>query len=165
MFQTPPVPSVKPAVTANAKFFIPAPAPSSSEQTMEAIAENNQEDSSALENPSTSSRNDWAYLSPKTPSPMARQRFPSMGNIPSPGAMINGSNSHHTHTSPHSRRTASWSGGSYGDSFYPTTKMNEVKPLGEALGMPPSTFMPDDASLMHTPVKSGSFGDLHEVEL
>ncbi|TKY55452.1 transport protein SEC16B-like [Spatholobus suberectus] len=160
LFQSPSVPSVKPALAANAKFFIPAPAPSSNEQTMEAIAESNQEDSLTNENPSPSSRNDWSYQSPKPAPPSARQRFPSMGNISIQRAMMNGSNSH----LPQARRTVSWSG-SISDSFSPT-KMGENKPLGEALGMPPSTFMPDEFSSMRTPMSSGSFGeDLHEVEL
>ncbi|XP_061341068.1 protein transport protein SEC16A homolog [Gastrolobium bilobum] len=159
LFQSPSVPSVKPVLAANAKFFIPAPVPSSNEQTMEAIAESNQEDSLANENPSTSSRNEWSYQSPKPASSLAR--IPSMGNISNRGAMMNGNNSH----PPHSRRTASWGGGSISDSFSPT-KLGEIKPLGEALGMPPSTYMHDEFSLMRTPKKSGSFGeDLHEVEL
>ncbi|KAJ1375448.1 Sec16, central conserved domain [Sesbania bispinosa] len=159
LFQSPSVPSVKPALAANAKFFIPAPVPSSNEQTMEAIAESNQEGNAANEDPSTSSTNDWSFQSPKHVSAMAMQRFPSMGNISKPGA-TNGSNSHFAQ----SRRVASWSG-SFNDSFSPP-KIGEIKPLGEALGMPPSTFMPDESSLMRTPNKSSSFGeDLHEVEL
>lgn len=159
LFQSPSVSSVKPVLAANAKFFIPAPAPSSNEQTMEAIATNNPEDNVANENPSTSSRNDLSYQSPKAPSPSFRQRFPSMGNMSYQEAMMNGSNSH----SPHSRRTASW-GGSIDDPFSPT-KMSEIKPLGGALGMPPSTFMSDEVSSMRTHTKSVSFGNLHEVEL
>lgn len=156
MFQSP---SVKPALAANAKFFIPAPAPSSNEQTMEAIPENNHEDNLAHENPSTSYRNDWSYHSSNPASPMAaRQRFPSMDNFSNQGPVVNGSYS----PSPHSRRTASW-GGSVGESFSPT-KMGEIRSLGEALGMPPSTYMSDEISLMRSPMKSGSFGDLHEVE-
>ncbi|XP_027359993.1 protein transport protein SEC16B homolog [Abrus precatorius] len=158
LFQSPSVPSVKPALAANAKFFIPTPAPSSNEQTMEAIAETNQEDSVANEDPSTSATNDWSYQSPKQALPIGMQRFPSMGNIPKQGAK-GGNNSNFAH----SRRAASWSG-SFNDSFSPP-KMGEIKPLGEALGMPPSTYMPDQ-SLMHTPMKSSSFGeDLQEVEL
>ncbi|XP_027334766.1 protein transport protein SEC16B homolog [Abrus precatorius] len=160
LFQSPSVPSVKSALAANPKFFIPAPAPSSNEQAMEAIAESNQEDSLTNEIPSTSSRNDWSYQSPQPPSAATRQRFPSMSNISIPEAMTDGSNSH----LPHSRRTASW-GGDIGNIFSPT-EMGEIKPLGEALGMPPTTFIPDEFSLRHTPTKSGSFGeDLHEVKL
>ena len=145
LFQFPSVPSVKPAVAANAKFFVPTPAPSN-EQTMEAIAESKQEDSAT---------NECSYQSPKSSTTI--QRFPSLGNISNQGA-TDGNNSH----LPHSRRTASWSG-SFNDSFTPQ-KMGNIKPLGEALGMPPSRFSPDE-SLMHKPVKSSSYGeDLHEVE-
>ncbi|KAI4327126.1 hypothetical protein L6164_019625 [Bauhinia variegata] len=151
LFQSPSVPSVKPAVAANAKFFIPAPVPSSNEQTMEAIAENTQEGNAANEDPSMSA---FQY---RESTPM--QRFPSMGNIASMGAMTNGKDS----LSPRSRRTASWSG-SFGDAFSPP-KMDGTKPLGEALGMPPSTFMPEGSSLTRTPMSSGNFGDLQEVEL
>ncbi|TKY70828.1 transport protein SEC16B-like [Spatholobus suberectus] len=158
LFQSPSVPSVKPALAANAKFFIPTPAPSSNEQTMEAIAESNQEDSATNEDPSTSATNEWSYQSPKHVSSTAMQRFPSTGNISKQGT-AEGSNSHFAH----SRRAASWSG-SFKDSFTPP-KMSNIKPLGEALSMPPSRFMPDE-SLMRTPVKSSSFGeDLQEVEL
>jgi COPII coat assembly protein SEC16 len=150
---------VKPALPANAKFFIPAPVPSSSEQNMEAIAESNLEDSAANENPSTSSTNDWSYHPPKHAQTMTMQRFPSAGNISKQG-QTDGNDSHFSH----SRRTASWSG-SFNDSFSPP-KIGEIKPSGAALGMPPSTFMPDPSSLMQAPTRSGSFGeDLQEVEL
>ncbi|KAK7330766.1 hypothetical protein VNO77_24965 [Canavalia gladiata] len=158
LFQSPSVPSVKPALPANAKFFIPAPAPPSNEKTMEAIAESNLEDNSANENPSTSSRSDWSYQSPEPVSPSARQKISSVDNISFKGAESDG-NSH-----PRSRRTSSWGGGS-SNPFSPPKK-GEIKPLGEALGMPPSTYMPDEFPSSHSPVKSGSFGeDLHEVEL
>ncbi|RHN53751.1 putative COPII coat assembly protein, Sec16 [Medicago truncatula] len=159
LFQSPSVQSVKPALPANAKFFIPAPVPSSSEQNMEAIAESNLEDSAANENPSTSSTNDWSYHPPKHAQTMTMQRFPSAGNISKQG-QTDGNESHFSH----SRRTASWSG-SFNDSFSPP-KMGEIKPSGAALGMPPSAFMPDPSSLMQGPTRSGSFGeDLQEVEL
>ncbi|KAG4946964.1 hypothetical protein JHK87_042971 [Glycine soja] len=44
LFQSPSIPSVKPALAANAKSFVPTAAPSSNEQTMEAIVEIKQED-------------------------------------------------------------------------------------------------------------------------
>ncbi|CAJ2650480.1 unnamed protein product [Trifolium pratense] len=158
LFHSPSVPSVKPALPANAKFFVPAPVPSSNEQNMEAIAESNLENSAANEDPSTSSTNDWSYQSPKPAQTMPMQRFPSAGNISKQG-QPDGNNSHFAN----SRRTASWSG-SFNDSFSPP-KMGENKPPGEALGMPPSTFMPNP-SLMRPPMRSGSFGeDLQEVEL
>nr|KYP67167.1 Protein transport protein Sec16B [Cajanus cajan] len=159
LFQSPSVPSVKPALAANAKFFIPTPVPASNEQTMEAIAESNHEDSVINEDPSTSVTKEWSYQSPNHESSMPIQRFPSMGNISKQRA-TEGSNSDFAHA----RRAASWSG-SLNDSFTPP-KIGDIMPLGGgASGMPPSRFMPNE-SLMHTPVKSGSFGeDLQEVEL
>ncbi|CAI8589145.1 unnamed protein product [Vicia faba] len=157
LFQSPSIPSVKPALPANAKFFIPAPVQPSNERNMEAIAESNLEDSAANEDPSTSSTNDWSYQSPKLAQTMTMQRFPSAGNISKQG-LIDGNNSDFAH----SRRTASWSG-SLNDSFSPP-KMGENKYPGEAYSLPPSTFMPDP-SLMR-PLRSSSFGeDLQEVEL
>lgn len=125
---------------------------------MEAIEENNLEDNLANEYPSTSYRNDGSFQSPKPATPLVRH--PSMGNVSNYGAVMNGSNC----SSPHSRRTASW-GGSIGDSFSPT-KLREIMPLGEALGMPPSMYMSDDVSMVGTHMRSGSVGeDLHEVDL
>ncbi|ESW27655.1 hypothetical protein PHAVU_003G220900 [Phaseolus vulgaris] len=149
--------SVKPALAANAKFFIPAHTPSSNEQTMEAITESNHEDSLTNEKPSTS------YQSPEVLPPSARPRFPSMGNIGFQEIMTNVGNSQ----VPHSRRTASWGGGTITDLFSPS-EMGESNPSGEPLGMSPSTFVPSEFSSMRTPVRSGSgsFGEvLHEVQL
>ncbi|KAK7406258.1 hypothetical protein VNO78_07881 [Psophocarpus tetragonolobus] len=148
LFQSPSVPSVKSALAVNAKFFVPSPAPSSNEQSMEAIAESCLEDSATNEEPSTSAINEWSYQSGKPVSSTSMQRFPSMGNMSRQG-VAEGQNSH----SPHSRRTASWSEGSFNDSF-----MGNTKPSGEAVGMPPTA--------MCAPLKSGSYGeDLQEVEL
>ncbi|KAM5572915.1 hypothetical protein ABKV19_012795 [Rosa sericea] len=75
LFQSPSVPSIKPAVAANAKFFIPTPA-LSGDQTMEAIAEHVQEDATTTkEDPSTSARND-SFHAPPSSSPMSMQRVP-----------------------------------------------------------------------------------------
>nr|KYP67164.1 Protein transport protein Sec16B [Cajanus cajan] len=104
LFQSPSVASVKPALAANAKFFIPTPAPSSNEQTMEAIAESHQEVSATNEDPSTSATNEWSYQSPKHVSPTPIQRFPSMDNI-SKQLATEGSNADCAHS-----RRASWSG-------------------------------------------------------
>lgn len=159
LFQSPSVPSVKPAVAANAKFFIPTLG-SSSEQTMEAIAESVQEDVATKEVPSTSARND-PFQTPLPPSSTTMQRFPSMGNIHGMEVATNANGS----VPPHSRRTASW-GGSSNDVFSPPPKMGEIKPLGEALGMSPAMFRPNEPSMMRVPMNGGSFGDdLHEVEL
>ena len=149
LFQSPAVPSVKPAVAANAKFFVPMPA-STSEQ-MEAIAENSQEENSTSNNPTTSNANE-SCQSPMPSSSMTMQRFPSMDNISWKGTVTNANG-----FSPHSRRTASWSGSNFSNALSPPSKA-EIRPLGEALGMPPSSFMPGPMN--------GSFGDeLHEVEL
>ncbi|KAB5564089.1 hypothetical protein DKX38_004143 [Salix brachista] len=158
LFQTPSVPPVKPAVSANAKFFVPTPAPTH-EYSMEAIAENIQEDGAITENPSTSNMDENGHSHPSTSSALTMQRFSSMDNITRKGAMINGNGP----VSSHSRRTASWSG-SFSDSFSPP-KVVESKLQGETLSMSTSSFMPSNHSM--TPMSSsGSFGDdLHEVEL
>ncbi|XVE57648.1 hypothetical protein DITRI_Ditri04bG0106700 [Diplodiscus trichospermus] len=151
LFQSPAVPSVKPAVAANAKFFIPTPA-STSDQTMEAIAENAQEENATSNNPTMTSNANESYLSPTPSSSTTIQRFPSMDNIAWKDAMTNANGA-----TPHSRRTASWSGSNFGNALSPPSKA-EIRPLGEALGMPPSLFMPGQMN--------GSFGDeLQEVEL
>ncbi|KAL5551175.1 hypothetical protein UlMin_001351 [Ulmus minor] len=153
-FQSPSIPSLKPAMAPNTKFFVPAPVPS--EQTMESIAESVQEDTAPREDTSTSTTNDMF----QTPPPSTMQRFPSMGNIPSKGMATNG----HGSLSSNSRRTASWSG-SLNDSFSPPQR-TEIKPLGEALGMPPSLYTPSDTSSMRTQMNGGNFtDDLQEVEL
>ncbi|KAF2299063.1 hypothetical protein GH714_030487 [Hevea brasiliensis] len=158
LFRSPSVPSVKPAVSANAKFFIPTPL-LSSENSTETIAENVQESTGLAESPSTSV--DDSFQSSSSFSKMNLQRFPSMDNITRERA-INGNGN--VPMSSHSRRTASWSG-SFNDAFSPP-KMVETKPLGEALGMPPSSFMPGDPSMTHMPMNGSSIGDeLHEVEL
>ena len=156
LFQSPSISSVKPAVAANAKFFIPAPA--SGEQTMEAIAESLQEGVASNSDASTSAMND-SFQSPSSSSSTI-QRFPSMGHIPSKGVVTNG----HGSFPSQSRRTASWSG-SFSDSLSPP-ETSERKPLGEALGMSPPSFMPNEPPLMRTPMNGGNFGDdLQEVEL
>ncbi|XP_030524869.1 protein transport protein SEC16B homolog isoform X2 [Rhodamnia argentea] len=158
LFQSPSVPAVKPAVAANAKFFIPTQVVSSGDQAMEAIAESAQEETSTTEEPSTSSAYDLFKTS--APPSTSMQRFPSMGNIPSKEATSNQNGSFQSH----SRRTASWSG-SFNDALHPP-KNAEIKPLGEALGMPPSAYMPSNPTSMPMPVNGGGFADdLHEVEL
>ncbi|OMO59672.1 hypothetical protein CCACVL1_24700 [Corchorus capsularis] len=150
LFQSPAVPSVKPAVAANAKFFIPAPA-ATSEHTMEAIAETAQEENASNNNPTISNSNE-SFQSPTPISSMTMQRFPSMDHIARNGIVTNANGS-----SAHSRRTASWSAGNFSDALSPPSKP-EIRPLGEALGIPPSAYMPGPTN--------GSFGDeLHEVEL
>lgn len=158
LFQSPSVPSVKPAVAANAKFFIPTPV-LTGDQTMDAIVEHAQEDGATTKDPSTSARNDFFHAPPSSSPSM--QRYPSMGNIQNMGVMPNSNGP----VPPHSRRTASW-GGSSNDIFSPP-KMGEIKPLGEALGMSPTFYRHNELpSQMHAPMNGGGFGeDLHEVEL
>ncbi|KAK6137711.1 hypothetical protein DH2020_028546 [Rehmannia glutinosa] len=100
-FQSPPVPSIKPASGSNPKFFVPTPV-STVEQPVDTPVNNEQNTSSTYENPSTSPLNDSSFQSP--PSSMAMQRFASMNNISNKGTSDNGS------FSVHSRRTASWGG-------------------------------------------------------
>ncbi|TYH81431.1 hypothetical protein ES332_D03G200000v1 [Gossypium tomentosum] len=158
LFQSPAVSSVKPAAAANAKFFIPMPISTTmSEQSMEAITENAQEENATNNNPSTptstSSVNDFCQ-SPRPLPTVTRPRFPSMDNIPQEVFTTNAN----AYPSPHSRRTVSWSGGNFDDPLSPPSKP-EIRPSGEAPGKPPPLFMPGPAN--------GSFGDeqLHEVEL
>lgn len=155
LFQSPSVPSVKSSGAANAKFFIPT-ATSSGGEAFPTIAENAQEGSTTNEDPSTS------FTSDSFQSPPTVQRFPSMDNIPNNGVVSNGYGPYPSR----SRRAASW-GGSFNEAFSPP-KGTEVKPLGEALGMPmpPSSYMPTDPSLMRLPMNGASFpDDLQEVEL
>ncbi|KAL6181301.1 hypothetical protein ACLB2K_047956 [Fragaria x ananassa] len=159
LFQSPSVPSVKPAVAANAKFFIPTPV-LTGDQSMDAIVEHAQEvGATTKEDPSTSARNDFFHAPP--PSSPSMQRYPSMGNIQNMGVVPNSNGP----VPPHSRRTASW-GGNSNDIFSPP-KMGEIKPLGEALGMSPAFYRHNELpSQMHAPMNGSGFGeDLHEVEL
>ncbi|XVE77409.1 hypothetical protein DITRI_Ditri13aG0060300 [Diplodiscus trichospermus] len=79
------------------------------------------------------------------------QRFPSMDNIIRKGITKNGNG-----FSPHSRRIALWGSGSFEDALSPSKA--EIRPFGEALGMPTSLFT--------TGPKNGNGCDeLHEVEL
>lgn len=160
LFQSPSVPSIKPKVAANAKFFVPSPA-LSAEVTEETIPESSQEDTTTSEHPSTSTTND-SFPTPPSTTPM--QRFPSMGNISVKGAI----KGHNLTIASNSRRTASWSGPNFSDAFSPPPKpMGGLQPLGEALGMPPSSFVPSEPPpSVHAPINGGSMGDdLHEVEL
>ncbi|CAN6566447.1 unnamed protein product [Malus baccata var. baccata] len=90
-------------------------------------------------------------------------RFPSMDNIVQKraGDMGNG-NSYEPHES---RRVASWSG-SLNHASNPSMR-NEIKPLGQSLGIsPPSRIHSGAQPPMQFPSSGGSFGDdLQEVEL
>ncbi|XP_058104465.1 protein transport protein SEC16A homolog [Magnolia sinica] len=162
LFQSPSVPVAK--SVGSAKFFVPTPA-ASLNQTVDATGESIPEASSS-EDPSTSVTKESSFSSQSSsPSPM--QRFPSMDNLTPLNRGVAASKNGNASIPSHSR-AASW-GGSISDSF--NTNTSEIKPRGEALGMPPLTFMPgdpssvrpNDASLMNS---GGNFGDdLHEVEL
>lgn len=148
LFQSPSVPSVKPAVNGNPKFFVPTPV-SSVEERIDDTPANLQDVSSNNESTSSSNISD-TFQSSAPPSLSTRQRFGSMGHIPSKAIAS-------------SRRTASWSGSF--DVNSETLNQTEVKPLGDVLGMSPSGYMPNDYSL-HSSTSAGSFGDdLQEVEL
>ncbi|XP_073287925.1 protein transport protein SEC16B homolog [Primulina huaijiensis] len=156
-FQAPAVPSVKPASSPNPKFFVPTPA-TLVDQSADAHVNGMQDNSSAHEHPSTSPSSD-AFQSPAPPpSSTNMPRFASMNNISN-----NGTSNYGSFSTP-SRRTASWSG-RLNDSFSPPYRAG-VKPLGEVLGMEPSSFMPSDPPIVHSSKNGGNFGDdLHEVEL
>lgn len=155
LFQSPSISSTRPAASANAKFFVPTPV-SSVEETFANSSESTQDTTNSNEIPSSSAVND-TFNSPAPSSSVNMHRFGSMGSISTKVTSANGSFS-----SP-SRRTASWSG-SFEGNLSPRQRA-AVKPLGEVLGMPPSSVMPTN-SMMHSSASGGSFGDeLHEVEL
>lgn len=158
LFQSPSVPSIKPKVPANAKFFVPSPA-LSAEPTEETRPESSQEDATTSEHPLNSTTND-SFSTPPSTTPM--QRFPSMGNISIKSAIRSGNGP----LAGNSRRTASWSGANFSDALSPPNSTG-AQPLGESLGVPPSSFMRSQPPrLMHPPISGGSMGDdLHEVEL
>ncbi|KAF9602427.1 hypothetical protein IFM89_027556 [Coptis chinensis] len=159
-FSSPSIAPTKPGGGANAKFFIPTPT-SLVEETPDAIGGRMQEVASSQQDLSMLMSKD-SFASPPAPAPApsssSMQRFPSMNNITPTrgkgmGVMDNGT----------SRRTASWSG-SVTDAFSPP-KVNEIKPLGEALGVS-SSLMPSNPSATQMPMNGSSFADdLHEVEL
>ncbi|KAL3497493.1 hypothetical protein ACH5RR_040225 [Cinchona calisaya] len=156
LFQSPSIPSIKPSTNASAKFFVPMPVTSIGE-TINNSADSIQNTMTNNEISSSFAVND-SFSPPATSSSTNIPRFGSMDSISTKMTTANGA------FSVHSRRTASWSG-SFEGNFSPPQK-DAVKPLGEVLGMPPSSFMPSDPPLMHSSARGGSFGDeLHEVEL
>ncbi|KAM7525569.1 hypothetical protein LguiA_015471 [Lonicera macranthoides] len=161
LFQTPAVPTIKPATTANPKFFVPTPS-SLVEQPVDPLAA---QSAAITENPSIPSMNN-SYQSPSPPPPMTMQRFASMDNITNGGSTTRTNSNGSGSLSSNSRRTASWSG-SLGDAFSSPPNSAEVKPLSEALSIHPSSFVPSGGpALPHSSMNGGSYGDdLHEVEL
>lgn len=151
-FQSPSVPSAKPAGGINPKFFVPAPA-SHAEQL---VVEEKQNASTTYENASSSPPNDSFHSPTPSSSMAAMQRFGSMSNIYNKGA-------NDSSFALNSRRTASW-GGSLNDSMSPPNRTQQ--PPGEPLGMRPPSFRQSDTSLADSSVSGGSFGEeLQEVEL
>ncbi|KAH6829891.1 hypothetical protein C2S53_010696 [Perilla frutescens var. hirtella] len=150
-FQSPSVPSAKPAAAGgvNPRFFVPTPVSTAEQPVADPPLEDKQNASSTNENHSPSPPNE-SFHSPVPPSSM--QRFGSMSNIPNRGM------SDVSSFAAHSRRTASWSG-SLNDSMSPPNK-TQLKPYA-------SPLMPRDPSSLADPsVNGGGFGeDLHEVEL
>lgn len=124
-----------------------------------------QEAAATNEDPSTSVAKESLTSSAPSFMSSSMQRFPSVDNITpvtnkGMGAIENGNGS----LPYRSRRTASWSG-SATETFNPP-KTTEIKSLGEALGLPPSVFMPGNPSPTRLPMNGVSLGDeLHEVEL
>lgn len=155
-FSSPSVQVAKPGGGANAKFFIPTPT-SSSENIVDSTSEHMQENTAPKQDPPTFTGSDMFSSPPPASSSTSIQRYPSMNNITprrntGMGIQDNGNGP----LSSHSRRTASWSGGFNGP--YNPASVNEIKPLGEALGMSPLSYTSSH--------NGGSFGDeLHEVEL
>ncbi|GER30499.1 COPII coat assembly protein sec16 [Striga asiatica] len=159
-FQSPPISSVKPTNVPNPKFFVPTPV-SNIEQPVDNPVTNEQNTlTTTYEDPSTAppSNDPSSFQSPAPQSALNMQRYASMNSISNKGASDNGS------FAVHNRRTLSWSG-NFNDSLS-SPQRTEGKPLGEVMGMQPSTFMPSEPSLGHSSTSGGSFGDeLHEVEL
>ncbi|XP_049369711.1 protein transport protein SEC16B homolog [Solanum verrucosum] len=154
LFQSPSVPSIKPATAGNAKFFVPAPM-SPVEETGNSTS-NEQETSSNSESDSVSAVNGSTHSPAPTSSAAPIQRFASMDNLSNKGDVASS-------LSANSRRTASWSG-SFPDAFSPNK--SEIKPLGSRLSMPTSSFMPSDVNSMHSSTNGRSLSDdLHEVDL
>ncbi|XAR54948.1 hypothetical protein NMG60_11030295 [Bertholletia excelsa] len=157
LFQSPSLPAVKPTSSANPKFFVPTPIPSS-EQIPNALTDPTQETATVPENSSIPSSD--KSLNSLAPVPLASmQRFPSMDSISNKGTMVaKGS------LSSHSRRTASWSGSLNDPNRPPQT--GEVKTLAEVFSIPSSSSMNSEHPLGQRPTNVGSSTeDLHEVEL
>ncbi|XP_043713337.1 protein transport protein SEC16A homolog isoform X2 [Telopea speciosissima] len=162
-FQSASVPAAKHGAGANAKFFIPTPM-ASSERTDNATGESMHETAMTNGIPSTSVASESVIPSTASSPALSMQRFPSMDNITPTNKGIEATENGDGSLPYRSRRTASWSG-SISDTFNPPMT-TAIKPLGEALGMPPSMFMPSDPSQMRMSMNGASLGDeLHEVEL
>ncbi|XP_009375750.2 protein transport protein SEC16B homolog [Pyrus x bretschneideri] len=162
LFQSPSLPSAKPVGGPKPKIFVPAPV-TSYEETVQTTGESTHEPTVTNNNPPKSFESAFSTPQASTSSSMTMQRFPSMDNIVQKraGDMGNG-NSYEPHES---RRVASWSG-SLNHASNPSMR-NEIKPLGQSLGIsPPSRIHSGAPPPMQFPSSGGSFGDdLQEVAL
>ncbi|GLT52501.1 hypothetical protein SLA2020_258390 [Shorea laevis] len=163
LFQSPSVPSAKPAGGSSPKFFIPAQVTSSTVSPSDEVVQNTGESTPETfvnnANPSTSFKEDSsAPLSSSLsksvfPSSVTMQRYPSMDHIMQKKAGVADDKNSDL---PHSRRTASWSGG------LGLSSPKEVKPLEEMLG----TSFYSVPSLHQFDSQGGNSGDdLHELKL
>ncbi|XP_031269712.1 protein transport protein SEC16B homolog [Pistacia vera] len=135
LFQSP-IPSSKSGAGPNPKFFVPGPV-TIGEETVQTTGEIIQETTVTNENPKSPTSFKGSFSPPPTLAytpATTMQRFPSVDNIvfKRTGVVSHGNNS-----STQSRRAASWSG-SLSDASSPM--MNEIKPLGEALGSPTPAY-------------------------
>ncbi|TQD82441.1 hypothetical protein C1H46_032002 [Malus baccata] len=162
LFQSPSLPYAKPGGGPKPNIFVPAPV-TSYEETVQTPGESTHEPTVTTNNPPKSFESAFSTSQTSTLSSMTMQRFPSMDNIVQKraGDMGNG-NSYEPHES---RRVASWSG-SLNHASNPSMR-NEIKPLGQSLGIsPPSRIHSGAQPPMQFPRSGGSFGDdLQEVEL
>ncbi|CAN6566446.1 unnamed protein product [Malus baccata var. baccata] len=162
LFQSPSLPYAKPGGGPKPNIFVPAPV-TSYEETVQTPGESTHEPTVTNNNPQKSFESAFSTSQTSTLSSMTMQRFPSMDNIVQKraGDMGNG-NSYEPHES---RRVASWSG-SLNHASNPSMR-NEIKPLGQSLGIsPPSRIHSGAQPPMQFPSSGGSFGDdLQEVEL
>ncbi|KAM1140439.1 hypothetical protein ACFX19_041212 [Malus domestica] len=162
LFQSPSLPYAKPGGGPKPNIFVPAPV-TSYEETVQTPGESTHEPTVTNNNPPKSFESAFSTSQTSTLSSMTMQRFPSMDNIVQKraGDMGNG-NSYEPHES---RRVASWSG-SLNHASNPSMR-NEIKPLGQSLGIsPPSRIHSGAQPPMQFPSSGGSFGDdLQEVEL
>ncbi|XP_042043922.1 protein transport protein SEC16A homolog [Salvia splendens] len=148
-FQSPSVPSAKPAGGANPKFFVPAPVSHGEQPVVDTHVEQKQNTSFTTYEDASSSPPNETFYSPRPSSPMAPMpRFGSMNNIYNKGASDSSFASD-------SRRTVSW-GGSINDAMSPP---NRTQPAGESVSMRPPPFMPNDTLLVDSSVNGGGFGE------
>ncbi|CAA7410815.1 unnamed protein product [Spirodela intermedia] len=172
-FQSPSLPSAKPA--GGAKFFIPTPvaAADPADAPSQAVQgpPGNEDGSASVVEPASTFLSSASSSSSSTSSPSTMQRFPSMDNISSNrnkgmGSPPDGNGSLGSRT-----RAASWSG-TYPEAFSQKPSP-AVKPANGRSGAPvPSFFTPNNSPFSMNPAPgplhangSGFGDDLQEVEL